>query len=282
MDGELEWRAAAAAAAVATSSGLAFDAPRIVYAGSNVIVRLDPAPVVARVMTGTVILHDDPRRWMEREVAVLRHLALQPAAPAVAPSSLVAPGPHQQDGLWMIFTDWIEDLGDASGSIDPGDLGRSLRDLHRALAGFDGELAGISGLLADIRRLHGQLRPVRALPERRIAALEDRLDQLEAEVSRSDLPSQALHGDVSVSNLLRTPARAIWNDFEDVFRGPLHWDVSSCVISLRSRGRDERAVRRLLDAYGWPDERSLAPFTALHVVYGEIWRAYDRQRRRPG
>ncbi len=32
----------------------------VVYSGSNVLVRLNPAPAVARVMTGTVALHEDP------------------------------------------------------------------------------------------------------------------------------------------------------------------------------------------------------------------------------
>jgi hypothetical protein len=35
----------------------------------------------------------------------------------------------------------------------------------------------------------------------------------------------------------------------------------------------------MLDAYGWNDERELAPFLAAQDVYDEIWRMYDRQRR---
>jgi hypothetical protein len=36
----------------------------------------------------------------------------------------------------------------------------------------------------------------------------------------------------------------------------------------------------MLDAYGWNDERDLAPFFAAQDVYDEIWQMYDRQRRR--
>ena len=69
-------------------------------------------------------------------------------------------------------------------------------------------------------------------------------------VFESSLPTQALHGDVSLRNLLRTPRRLVWNDFEDTFRGPVHWDVASYVGSLRSHGAGERLVREMLEAYG--------------------------------
>jgi hypothetical protein len=79
--------------------------------------------------------------------------------------------------------------------------------------------------------------------------------------------------------LLRTPSRVVWNDFEDTFRGPVHWDLASYVSSLRIHRASERAVREMLDAYGWDDEQELAPFLAAQDVYDEIWRRYDRQRR---
>ncbi len=101
---------------------------------------------------------------------------------------------------------------------------------------------------------------------------------LRATVFESRLPTQALHGDVSLRNLLRTPQRLVWNDFEDTFRGPVHWDVASAVGSLRIHGANSRSVRAMLDAYGWDDERELAPFLSAQEVYDEIWRLYDRQR----
>ncbi|MGH3265178.1 MAG: hypothetical protein ACRDNS_24655, partial [Trebonia sp.] len=76
-------RALAAAQAVAADHGLSHDHAAIVHCGSNVLVHLRPAPVVARVMTGTVALHADPRRWLEHEVSVLRYLA--PSQTAVRP-----------------------------------------------------------------------------------------------------------------------------------------------------------------------------------------------------
>ncbi|MFZ0087967.1 MAG: hypothetical protein WAL63_00580 [Solirubrobacteraceae bacterium] len=85
--------------------------------------------------------------------------------------------------------------------------------------------------------------------------------------------------DASLSNLLHTRERLIWNDFEDTFRGPIHWDLAGYVMSIRTRGATSLFVRRVLDAYRWDDEHELWPFMAAHEVYGQIWQLYDSQRR---
>src|SRR5947209_14729130 len=100
-----EQRALAAASAVACAHGLKLEAAVVIYSGSNVLVHLRPAPVVARVMSGTVALHDDPRTWLEREISVLEFL--MSSGLAVSPSQLIAPGPHFRDGLWMTFMEWV-------------------------------------------------------------------------------------------------------------------------------------------------------------------------------
>jgi hypothetical protein len=276
-------RALAAASAVACAQGLKPDAAVVIYSGSNVLVHLRPAPVVARVMTGTVALHDDPRRWLEREVSVLEFLV--PSGLAVSPSRSIAPGPHYHDGLWMTFTEWVAEVepdpeNHSAVSVDDArELGRMLRYLHDALRPYDRELGGSRELRDDIERLLGKLRPADAQQRAAISSLGERLDAVGPVVFESSLPTQALHGDVSLRNLLRTRHRLVWNDFEDTFRGPVHWDVASAVGSLRIRGADTRCVREMLDAYGWNDERELAPFLAAQDVYDEIWRMYDRQRR---
>jgi Ser/Thr protein kinase RdoA (MazF antagonist) len=235
-------------------------------------------------MTGTVALHDDPRKWLEREISVLEFLA--PSRLAVSPSRSIAPGPHCHDGLWMTFTEWIPEVAPGpevqptAHLDDARGLGRTLRDLHDELRPFEDELGGLRELREDIERLLGQLRPADARERDAISSLREQLDMLRTVVFESSLPTQALHGDVSLRNLLRTPRRLVWNDFEDTFRGPVHWDLASYVGSLRIHGASERSVREMLEAYGWDDERELAPFLAAQDAYGEIWRMYDRQRRR--
>jgi hypothetical protein len=71
VEQSVERRALNAARAVATAHGLACEQSYVVYSERNVHVHLRPASVVARVMTGTVALHDDPQggssarsRWL--------------------------------------------------------------------------------------------------------------------------------------------------------------------------------------------------------------------------
>jgi len=276
--GDLDQRALAAAGAVAAAYGLAQDKAIVIHSGSNVLVHLRPAPVVARVMTGTVALHTDPSRWLEREISVLEFLS--PCDLAVAPSRSIAPGPHRHDGLWMTFTEWIPEVEPATHLDDAHRLGRALRDLHDELRPFAGDLGNLLDLREDIERLLGQLRPADTREADAISSLRARMDALREVVFESTLPTQALHGDVSLSNLLHTPQRLIWNDFEDTFRGPVHWDLASYVSSLRARGASSSFVREVLNAYRWVDEQELAPFIAAQAVYDEIWQMYDRQRRR--
>ncbi len=274
--GSIEGRALAAARSVADEHGVPCEQAEVVHSGSNVLVHLRPSPVVARVMIGTVALHDDPELWLAREVSVLSFLA--PSGLAVVPSPSIAPGPYQAGGLWMTCWARVEHRGRTElGAAEP--LGRALRDLHDALSGFAGDLGGLVDLQLDIERLRRQLRPTPALSARRIDSLGERLLALGETTFGASLPTQALHGDASLSNLLRTPGGLLWNDFEDTFRGPVHWDLAGYAISLEARGADSAFVQRALDAYGGVDKRELAPFTAAHELYDEIWRLYDAQRR---
>jgi aminoglycoside phosphotransferase (APT) family kinase protein len=287
MGAVIEERALAAARAVAAERGVECDGAEVLSAGSNVLVWLRPSPVVARVMTGTVVLHDDPERWLRREVGVTEFLA--PIGLAVRPSPLIAPGPFERDGLWMTFVELVEGgavgFGPAGGDAEwsAGDgaerLGRALRGLHGALAPYDGDLASFADLHDDIERLRLALRPSAELSAERIDSLGERLAALRGTLFAGSLPVQALHGDASVGNLLRTPGGLLWNDFEDAFRGPVHWDLAGYLMSLRWLDVDEAFVDRALDAYGSLDREALAPFTAGHELYNEIWKAYDAQRR---
>ncbi len=278
MTRALEQRALLAAGTVAAAHGLSADGAVVLDSGSNVLVHLRPAPVVARVMTATVALHSDPQRWLKREVSVLEFL--DPIGLAVSPSRLIAPGPHHCDGLWMTFSEWLDETDLATGLEDAQRLGEALKNLHDQLRPFEGELGDLGELRERIERLLVQLRPVDAQQEAAISSLDTRLNALRTVVFESDLPTQALHGDISLRNLLRTRHRLVWNDFEDTFRGPVHWDLASFVGSLRGHGASSGVVRDMLDGYGWGDEKELGPFLAAQDVYDEIWRMYDRQRRR--
>jgi Phosphotransferase enzyme family len=266
-------RAVAAARAVALANSVACDDAVVVANHSNVLVRLKPAPVIARVMSGTAALHDDPEKWLAREVAVGAHLAERGLA--VAPTDVLPPGPHQHDGLWMTFWQFIEH--DASGRRPTApELGRSLRDLHAGLAEFPGELGPLSDVRDWLDRLAARLRPSPSLSGQDRDSLRCRLHQLTPTVFETALATQPIHGDASTSNLLRAGARLVWNDLEDACVGPIHWDVAGLIAEARDCGEDETFVTQFLRAYGELDLDELDDFMAAHVLYVTIWQSSQR------
>jgi Ser/Thr protein kinase RdoA (MazF antagonist) len=148
-------------------------------------------------------------------------------------------------------------------ALDARELGRSLRELHAALADFPGDLPPLSG----IRDWLAELRPAPALARR--------LEELTPAVWESSLPAQALHGDVSLGNVLRTGRGLRWNDLEDVCLGPVAWDVAGLIASARGRGKGEEFLDELLAGYGEPVE-GLEAFLEAHALYEAIWRAFSR------
>ena len=268
-------RALAAAQAVARAHGVACDEAVRIAAGSNVLVHLKPAPVVARVMTGTAVLHDDAERWLAREVAVGAFLAERTDL-AVPPADILPPGPHERDGLWMTLWRFVPH-DEQTPAPEPRELGRSLRALHEALAGFPGDLAPLSGIRDWLERLLAELRPSPALTRRDLDRLRRELDALTPAVFESSLPAQPIHGDASLSNLLRTDGGLVWNDLEDVCVGPVAWDVAGLVASARARGHGAESIDELLDAYGEPRAAGLEAFLDAHALYDVIWRAFRAQ-----
>ncbi len=236
-----EASALAAAQAVAREHGVACDEARRIAAGSNVLVHLKPAPVVARVMTGTAVLHDDPEQWLTREVAVGTFLAERTDL-VVPPTDILPPGPHRQDGWWMTLWKFVPHDEQAP-RPEPRELGRSLRGLHAALAAFPGDLAPLSEIRDWLERLLAELRPSPPLTQRDIDGLRLELDELTPQVFESSLPAQALHGDASMSNLLRTDSGLVWNDLEDVCTGPVAWDIAGLVASASARGQGGKRHR---------------------------------------
>lgn len=266
----------AAARAVALANSVACDEAVVLAAGSNVLVHLKPAPVVARVMTGTAILHDDVERWLSREVAVGAFLGERGLA--VAPSEVLAQEPHLHEGLWMTFWQYVEH--DASGSRPRAqELGRTLRELHDALAGFPVELGPLSDVRDWLDRLLAQLRPSSTLAAHDIDLLRARLQELTPTVFESLLPVQPIHGDASMGNLLRTNHGLIWNDLEDVCVGPVHWDIAGLVVEARDSAQGEAFVSDFLHAYGEVALDQLDGFIEAHRIYSTVWRAFQAQRR---
>ena len=272
-------RALTAARAVALANSVACEDAVVLAVGSNVLVHLKPTPVIARVMTGTAVLHADVERWLAREVAVGTFLGDRGLA--VPPTDVLAPGPHVHEGLWMTFWKFVEH--DAARPLPRAhELGGSLRELHDALADFPGELGPLIEIRDWLDRLLGELRPSPALTAQDRDLLRFHLQELTPAVFESPLPAQTIHGDASLSNLLRTDAGVIWNDLEDVCVGPVHWDVAGLVLEAGAPGRSETFAADFLRAYDGLELEELTDFIAAHRLYATVWRAFDTQRRRQG
>jgi hypothetical protein len=270
-DAALHHRAAVAATAVARAHGLQVAEAVPLRASSNAMLHVRPHPLVARVMTGTAALHEDPAAWLAREVAVGAHLAAR-GAPATAPTALLPPGPHLHDGLWMTFWALVDETPWPR-PPEPAAVGGALRRLHDALASYDGpRLPAFSALGDEVAGLVGGLEPSPWFDEGRVAAARRELRRLRP--LTTEAPGfRAIHGDASLSNLLNAPDGPLWNDFEDVCSGPAEWDVAGLVLEYRQRGADDDAVGELLAGYGEHRAALLAPLTDLHLLLAVAWHA---------
>ncbi|MGH3503358.1 MAG: phosphotransferase family protein [Nocardioidaceae bacterium] len=222
---------------------------------------------MARVMTGTAVLHADPSAWLAREIDLGNFLA-GTDAPIVAPTSSVDPGPHASGGLWLSLWDYVEVI---PADVSASDVGRSLRLLHDAMARYSGALPPRSAVLAELDWL------LAALAEHggEEALLEER-NRLAPLLPQVDGPGQPLHGDASLSNLLSTTAGSRWNDFEDACCGSPAWDVVGLLDDAREH-YGEAFSAEVLAAYGRDVDPTLVQLVRdTQVLYGALWRRYRR------
>ncbi|MDA0159164.1 aminoglycoside phosphotransferase family protein [Solirubrobacter ginsenosidimutans] len=235
--------------------------------GSNVIVHLRPSPVVARVMSGTVVLHPDPHAWLTREIDVGAFLAERMTA-VVGPTKEIDPGPYFNHNLWLSFWEHVEVR---STPLEAAEIGRALRDLHDALAEYQGPLPPRSAVLDELDWLLHALSADDDISE--LSAERDRL----AEVIREheDAAGQRpIHGDASFSNLLVTSSGPRWNDLEDVCVGTIEWDVAGVLSDARAAHGDAFSAA-VLAAYGSEcDPAALERVDQVHALYGVLWRRY--------
>jgi phosphotransferase family enzyme len=253
-------RALAAGVAVARAHGLAVRDPVLLGDGSNVLVHLRPAPLVARVATMTPRLRPDTMRSLGREVALAAALTTAGAA-VVPPSDLLPPGPHEHDGLQVSFWRYLAVLPERPTAAETG---IALGELHAVLAGlpplWDG--SPLDTPLDDLAVFAERGTRLRADP-----ALVERTAELTARL-RPLLggPTMTLHGDPHPGNLLRTADGLVWADLEDTARGPRGWDLACLRTTQRLDGR------AAVDALPEPmTDEELAPFTWLRRLHMGAW-----------
>jgi aminoglycoside phosphotransferase (APT) family kinase protein len=258
-------RAVRAAAQVARDNGLSFAGePVVLHEGSNLLLHLHPAPVVARVATTTAMVREGDA-WLTREVAVAGYVASQ-GAPTVVPSDELPPGPHHFSGLTMTFWQHVDALPERA---DPKQAGRALRECHTALAGYPepAELPAMA-VLSEAERIIERFAGDGTLSNLDAGLLREAAADVTARIDALGLPLQVVHGDSHLGNVINTPDGPLWTDWEDTCLAPTPWDLGCLLASGRYFGDDPAPGEAAVKAYGEsPDDA----FVQARRLQGTVW-----------
>ncbi len=262
--------AVAAAVAVAREFGVSCTDPVVLADGSNVLVHLRPAPIVARVAKLTAWVRPGVEAWLARDIALAAHV-IERGVAAVRPSVDPPAGPHHRDGQVLAFFEYVPH--DPDPVREPAEVARALAELHAALGDFDGDLPA-AGPVDDLRNAFDVLEQERIMPDGVVPVLRVDLEQLAEEIAT--FPVRVLHGDAHPGNLLWTRSGLVWNDFEDTWRGPLGWDLACLAKTGYLDGQAALAAYPSL-----PPEPELETCLRLRTLFGVPWR-YILDARFPG
>ena len=270
---DLSRRAVAAALAVSRNLGLrCSDVPEIIADGSNLLVHLVPAPVVARVATTTALVRKPAEWWLALDLDLAGYLAAR-NFPVVPPSRELPPGPHQHDGLALTFWEFVEH--DRNYVANAQEVGPFLRELHAELRGYPGALRPLSPFAEIPQWLdevafwnNDEVASWKMVDPADIAMLRRGFAAISAEIEALDLSRQPLHGDAHKKNVLKTCKGLVWTDFEDACSGPIEWDLACFVrTSLEPREAALASYAPQLDL------DRLNPFFAARDLQGAAWGA---------
>lgn len=248
-------RALRAITDAARERGLPLHGARVLRDATNVLVHLEPTPVVARVPLTFTPLR--PKAWFELEIRLGRFLA-DAGAPVAPPTDEVDPGPAEHDGLLVTFWKHVDQDPER---FAPELAGRSLRELHSALAAYDEPLPAFDRL-DELDRALGSFRPSSVVSAGELAALRAAHERLASPAPEGWRP---LHGDSHFNNVLWSPDGPLWTDLENACVGPIEYDLA-CLLWRGAPGT-ERAVK----AYGPYDAELVGrvePFLALFLA---VW-----------
>lgn len=122
----------AAALAAGRAAGLVVDEPVVLRDLTNLVVRLAPAPVVARVPLTFTRLRG--REWLEAELRLVGELR-DVGLPVTGPARGVRPVLSEHDGYLVSLWELVPE--DAHAALDAHAAGSALRRLHDELADVD-------------------------------------------------------------------------------------------------------------------------------------------------
>lgn len=231
-----------AASELAIAQGWQFEQAIVLQDFSNVVIHLMPTSVVVRVAPTTAAYRQGDQ-WFGREVAVAKYLT-HVGAPIIPVSSLIEPGPHVHLGLVLSFWQFVEIL---PADYPPIAAGHALKQCHDWLVDCPADLRHLA-LLTEAQEILQKL-----IAEAEFSVADAAM--LERVGARSynqltQLPMQPIHGDAHFGNALNTSRGVVWTDWEDVFLGPVEWDLASMVAAAHVFGTDFEKAEAALQGYG--------------------------------
>jgi hypothetical protein len=203
--------------------GFHYENVEILHCSNNLVLILQPLPIIAKVTTAISFRGTDPNL----ELTVASHLQTR-NVPSVAPSTVLPVQVHAKDGYQVTFWDYFE--GEAIEAPDRNQSLTLMQKLHEALASFRYEkLPRFEAKLDDcIGSLDQASCEMPDLPERDRLFLSRILKELNARLNGSSTKVGIIHGDCRPHNLIwNNQGMAKWIDFEAVCLGPVAWDYLS-------------------------------------------------------
>lgn len=238
------WAAAThAAQEVGEDAGWRSTDPVALQRSNNVVLWLQPHPIVAKVGTWPRSVDS-----LGREVATCEHLAAA-GAPVGVPA---APRVTVHEGTGFPVSLWHR-LDVVEGAVpDPAARAEALQAIHRALRDIDLELPSFFDGFDHARLTLFDDAAMRALAPVDLTLVRSRFDQLEAELRARPLVEQPIHGEPHLANVLLTPDGPHYIDFEGVSLGPVEWDLASVDLDVADCfpdvDRDLLALTRALNS----------------------------------
>ena len=234
-----------AAQEVGAQHGIDSAAPTVVAFTNNVVVRLHPHPVVAKV-----------GRWgysaevLGRELEVARQLA-ERGAPVGPPLADVPLTMHDPTGWPVTLWHWLAAVpttgaGPVAAAAESAAIAASLYELHRALDTLTVELPSFTWSLDLAAAALADDETMAAMAPDDLRFLRTTFAALDAEIRARPWPEHRLHGEPHDNNMVLTADGPRWIDFEAACRGPRAYDLAAVAPDIaaayrRLAARDDRA-----------------------------------------
>jgi thiamine kinase-like enzyme len=239
---------------------LGVDAEPVVVADkSNLVLRLEPHPLIARVAMATSMVRVG-MAWLRREVELSAFLA-ERGCNVTRPATRLPAGPFERAGLVISF--WQEEEIVAE-RPDPRAAGEALREAHRALAHYETSALPVWGNVEEARQVFSRARFFTEPERQRMQHAWEKVDAIVASAPSRTASFQAVHGDAHIGNVLATARGALWTDWEDAFVGPVEWDIASLRSKADLFGEERADIEAMTRAYG--DDYDVALTQDLGVV----------------